>query len=100
MKFMISWSIQEDKWLPVLKKWVSMSPQERANDAGDHVKMIGRWHDMASRTGVVIAESNHLAAVQRWVGKWNPYMDIDLTPVVDDEESAAIARQIIADNNA
>ena len=99
MKFMINWSINEDKWLPVLKKWVSMSPQERAN-TGDGVKMIGRWLDMAGRTGVLIVESNDLAAVHRYIGQWNPYMDIDLTPVVDDEESAAISRQIIADNNA
>jgi hypothetical protein len=99
MKFMINWSIDEDKWLPVLKKWVSMSPQERAN-TGDGVKMIGRWLDMAGRTGVLIVESNDLAAVHRYIGQWNPYMDIDLTPVVDDEESAAISRQIIADNNA
>ena len=98
MKFMINWSIDEDKWLPVLKKWVSMSPQERAN-TGDGVKMIGRWLDMAGRTGVLIVESNDLAAVHRYIGQWNPYMDIDLTPVVDDEESAAISRQIIADNN-
>jgi len=27
-------------------------------------------------------------------------VDVDLTPVVDDEESAAIGRQIVADNNA
>jgi len=99
MKFMISWSIDEDKWLPVLKKWVSMSPQERAN-TGDGVKMIGRWLDMAGRTGVLIVESNDLSAVHRYIGQWNPYMDIDLTPVVDDEESAAISRQIIADHNA
>jgi hypothetical protein len=99
MKFMINWSIDEDKWLPVLKKWTSMSPQERAN-TGEGVKMIGRWIDMAGRTGVLIVESNDLAAVHRYVGLWNPYMDIDLTPVVDDEESAAIGRQIIADNNA
>jgi Domain of unknown function (DUF3303) len=99
MKFMINWNIPEDKWLPVLKKWISMSPQERAN-TGDGVKMIGRWLDMAGRTGVLIVESNDLAAVHRYVGQWNPYMDIDLTPVVDDEESAAIARQIVADNNA
>jgi len=83
----------------VLKKWVSMSPQERAN-TGDGVKMIGRWIDMAGRTGVLIVESNDLAAVHRFIGQWNPYMDIDLTPVVDDEESAVISRQIIADNNA
>jgi hypothetical protein len=88
MKFMINWNIPEDKWLPVLKKWISMSPQERAN-TGDGVKMIGRWLDMAGRTGVLIVESNDLAAVHRYVGQWNPYMDIDLTPVVDDEESAA-----------
>jgi hypothetical protein len=93
MKFMINWNIPEDKWLPVLKKWISQN-------TGDGVKMIGRWLDMAGRTGVLIVESNDLAAVHRYVGQWNPYMDIDLTPVVDDEESAAIARQIVADNNA
>ncbi len=99
MKFRVTWSIHEDKWLPVLKKWISMSPQERAN-AGDGVKIIGRWLDMAGRTGVLIVESNDLGAVQRYIGHWNPYMAIELTPVVDDEESAAIARQIVADNNA
>jgi Protein of unknown function (DUF3303) len=99
MKFRVNWRIHEDKWLPVLKKWTSMSPHERAN-AGDGVKIIGRWLDMAGRTGVLIVESNDLAAVHRYIGQWNPYMDIDLTPVVEDEESAAISRQIIADNNA
>jgi Protein of unknown function (DUF3303) len=54
---------------------------------------------MTGRTGVLIIESNDLSAVQRWIGKWNPYLDVDLTPVVDDEESAAIARQLVADNN-
>jgi hypothetical protein len=99
MKFMMNWRIPEDKWLPVLKKWTSMSPQERGN-TGEGVKMMGPWIDMAGRTGVLIVESNDLAAVHRYVGLWNPYMDIDLTPVVDDEESATISRQIIADNNA
>jgi len=31
MKFMVSWSIQQDKWLPILKKWGSMTPEGRAN---------------------------------------------------------------------
>ena len=98
MKFRINWSIPQDKWLPVLKTWIAMSPQERAN-TGDGVKFIGRWHDMSSRTGVLIVESNDIAAVQRYVGKWNPHMEVDIAPVVDDEESAAIARQVVADNN-
>ena len=66
-----------------------MSPQERANE-----------FPAGGRLLVLIIESNDLAAVHRWIGKWNPYLDVDLTPVVDDEESAAIARQIVADNNA
>ena len=66
----------------------------------DGVKMIGRWHDIVGRTGILMVESNGLAVVQRYIGQWNPHMDIDLTPVVDDEESASIRRQIIADNNA
>ena len=69
MKFIGTYAISEDKWLPVLKKWVSMSPKERA-DAGEGVEIIGRWHDLAARTGVVIFRSDNLAAVQRYAGLW------------------------------
>jgi hypothetical protein len=93
-----NYSISQANWLPLMRRWSGMSPQERA-DAGEGVKIIGRWHDMAARTGVVILESSDLAALQRFVGRWNPYLDVDLAPVLDDEESAAVARQIIADNN-
>ena len=48
MKFMVSWSIDQEQWLPVLKKWSSMTPAERAT-AGDGVKIVGRWHDLAAR---------------------------------------------------
>jgi hypothetical protein len=99
MKFRISSRIPADNWLEVLKKSISMSPEERAS-AGDGVKIIGRWHDMAGRTGTLIVESNDIAAVHRYIGLWNPYMEMELTPVVDDDEAAATARRIIADNSA
>ena len=54
MKFRINWSIQQDKWLSVYKRWSSMSPQERANEFPAGGKLLGRWHDMAGRTGVLI----------------------------------------------
>jgi hypothetical protein len=93
MKFMATWSIEQDKWLPILKKWSSMTPKERA-DAGAGVKIIGRWHEMAGRRGVIVVEATDIAAVYRYTGQWNPFMDIDIAPVVDDEESAAIAKTI------
>jgi hypothetical protein len=99
MKFMGKWTIDQDKWLPVLKQWSSMTPQQRA-DAGPGVKILGRWHDFASRTGVIVMESDDIVAVQRYLGRWNPHMDIELAPVLDDEESAAGAKQTLADNGA
>ena len=45
-------------------------------------------------------ESDDIAAVQRYVGRWNPHMDIALAPVLDDEESAAGAKQVLADLSA
>jgi hypothetical protein len=45
-------------------------------------------------------ESDDIVAVQRYLGRWNPHMDIELVPVLDDEESAAGAKQTLADNGA
>ena len=38
------------------------------------------------------------AAVQRFIGRWNFHMDIDLAPVLEDEETAAVAKRILADH--
>jgi hypothetical protein len=99
MKFMVSWSIEQDKWLPVLKKWASMTPEERAN-AGEGVKIIGRWHDTASRGGVAIMEATDLVALNRYLGQWNPAMDMEVAPVLDDEESATLGRALLEDHGA
>jgi hypothetical protein len=99
MKFLGHWSVSHDNWLSVLKKFTSMSQQEQTN-VGEGVKIIGRWHDLAARTGVIILESNDLAAVQRYIGLWSPYMETDLVPVLDDEEATAVGRHIIAANKA
>ncbi len=54
---------------------------------------------MSSRSGVAILESDAAAAVQRFIGRWNWYTDIDLAPVLDDEETAVVAKQILADHD-
>jgi hypothetical protein len=99
MKFMGRWTIHQDKWLPLLKQWSSMTPEQRA-DGGLGVKILGRWHDFAARSGVIVVEANDIMAVQRYVGRWNAHMDIELSPVLDDEEAAAGAKQTLADNGA
>jgi hypothetical protein len=95
MKFMATWSVDQQNWLPILKKWSSMTPAERA-DGGAGVTIVGRWHDMAARTGVAILEATDAAALHAYINQWNPFMDLDVTPVLDDEESAKVAASVVA----
>ena len=97
MKFMVSWSIDQEQWLPILDKFASMTPEQRA-DVGDGLKMLGRWHDTASRTGVAIMETTDLTALHRYLNQWNPFLDLDVAPVLDDEETAALAKGVLADH--
>jgi hypothetical protein len=85
-------------YLDILNVFSSMTPEQRA-DVGDGVTMIGRWHDTNSRSGVAIMETTDLAALNRYLGKWNPFMDLDVSPVLDDEETAALAKNVLADHN-
>ena len=95
MKFLVSWSISQDKWIPVLKTFTSMSPAERL-DAGEGVEIVGRWHDAAARTGVAIFEARDLRAMQRYALRWNPYMDLTIAPVLDDEEAVTVYRDLVS----
>jgi len=45
-------------------------------------------------------EATDLAALNRCLGQWNPFMDMDVAPVLDDEESAAVAKTVVADHGA
>ena len=96
MLFMLKWRIDQDKWIPVLKKWGGLTTAER-EDTPEGMKVIGRWHDMTSRTGVSIVDVTDLAVLDRYNAKWNTAMDLEISPVIDDEESATVAQAIIAD---
>jgi hypothetical protein len=75
-----------------------MTPEQRA-DVGDSVKMIGRWHETTSKTGVAIMETMDLAALNRYLGQWNAFMKIEVAPVLDDEEAATLLKGVLADHN-
>ena len=99
MKFKVEWSMGCEGYLDILNVFSSMTPEQRA-DVGDGVKMIGRWHDTASRTGVAIMEATDLTALHRYLNQWNPFLDLDVAPVLDDEETAALAKDVLADHGA
>lgn len=95
MKFMVTWRVHPDKRHEVMRHWCSLTPQQRAEMAPG-VKLIGRWHNEAEFTGVAIFETNDAAAMSLYALRWNSVMDLDIAPVLDDEESAAVGRQALA----
>lgn len=91
MKFMITWSTHTAHRHEVFKTFAAMTD---ANDETDHpgVTVIGRWHDVAAGTGVAICESDDAAAVQGWGINWNGALDIEVRPVLDDQEARNVIR--------
>ncbi|MDE0964236.1 MAG: DUF3303 family protein [Candidatus Latescibacteria bacterium] len=99
MKFKVDWSMGCEGYLDILNVFSSMTPEQRA-DVGDDVKMIGRWHDTNSRTGVAIMETTDVTALNRYLGLWTPFLDVIVAPVLDDEETATLFKGILADHGA
>jgi len=91
MKFMVNWSVHPDKRREIMELWCSLSPEQRA-DTGPNVKLIGRWHNQAEFSGVGILETDDTSALFAYLMQWNQLMDMDVAPVLDDEESAAAGK--------
>ena len=64
MKFCATYRVPHSNWRQVLHTFSSLTPEERA-DVGEGVTLIGRWHDMSSRSGVAILETDDAAARSR-----------------------------------
>ncbi len=92
MKFLVTWRVHDDKRHEALKGFSEMTPEDDAADLGA-VKLIGRWHDVVSFTGVAICEANDAAAVAKWLLNWNAVLDADVTPVLDDKETRAVGKE-------
>jgi hypothetical protein len=98
MKFLVSWQIHEDKRHEALTAVSQMTGEDDAADMGENVKLIGRWHDLVSFTGMAVCETTDPAAVHQWLLNWNGILDAEVRPVLDDEEARAVGRGRLADS--
>ena len=78
--------------MDTLTGFSQMSDADDLADLGEGVKLIGRWHDVASFTGVAVVESDSASAVGSWALNWAGVCDLSVTPVLDDKETRAMAR--------
>ncbi|MCW8328427.1 DUF3303 domain-containing protein [Photobacterium sp. SDRW27] len=95
MTFLITWQLHQGKLHPTLAHFSQLSEEQDKAMMGENVKMIGRWHDLVSGTGVAICESDSIEAVSAYALKWNNDMDISLQVVVDDAEARKLGSRLL-----
>ena len=90
MKFMLTWQLHEGKIQEAYDAFSKMTPAQDAADRGKAIKLIGRWHDIASGRGVVICETDSAEALANWSLNWSDVLTTEAVPVVDDNEARAL----------
>ncbi len=85
--------VHEDKRHEALKTFSAMSDEDDSRNLGG-VRLIGRWHDVIGFTGVAIAETDDPKAISAWLLNSNGVIDVQSVPVLDDNETREIGRQM------
>ena len=92
MKFLLTWSSDPATRHETYETFAKMSDDD---DAADHpgVTLVGRWHDVAAGSGALICESDDISAVQSFALNWSGVLNIEIRPVVDDNEAKTMLKR-------
>ena len=84
MLFQISWKMYPDKKMDCNKIFSQMTPEDDLKDAGESIKIIGRWHAVGGGRGTCICETDSAESLTGWMVNWAEMCELDVHPVVDD----------------
>lgn len=89
MKYMLTWSIPTHSYNAALDEFLAGgAPMPTGLTA------LGRWHAPGSNRGWLLCETDDLIALSQHVAEWAPMLNIDVTPVIGDEEAGAAAARV------
>ena len=55
---------------------------------------MGRWHAASGRHGFLLLEGDDANAVYRFAAEWSDVCDLAVTPVLTDEQAAAVLKSL------
>jgi len=87
MRFMMTYQIDGESWDKAVSRFL-----ETGAPAPTGVTLAGRWHSAAGRNGFLLLEANDASAIYRFAAEWHDLCDLSLTPVISDEEAAAVLK--------
>ena len=85
MLFISHWKIRPGSRDAVIERFAKTGGQPPQG-----VRLLGRWHAVASGTGFAISEAKDASAMARWSLGWNDLMDLEVQPALDDEQLGAV----------
>ena len=89
MLFLVSWDIPADKRVDCWNVFGNMTPEDDLKDAGENIKVHGRWHRLSGAGGVCVCECSDAAELNSWMLNWSPVCNISVEPVVEDSVARA-----------
>jgi hypothetical protein len=89
MLFQISWTVNPVNRVACWNVFGNMTAADDLRDAGDNIKIHGRWHVLGGSGGTCICECNNVADLNSWMLEWSPICNITVVPVVDDATARA-----------
>ena len=93
MLYQITWNMFPDKKMECYKVFSQMTPEDDVKDAGDDIKILGRWHAVGGGSGVCICETDNMEALTGWMVNWAGMADLKVQPVVED----ATVRKVVSE---
>ena len=85
MLFLVHWTITPEN---------QRAANERFKAGGapppDGVRMLGRWHSVATGAGTLVCETSDPIALCRWTHEWSDLLDFQVVPAVDDQGVATV----------
>ena len=83
MKFMVAWKIAPGCYKAAMERFLKTGAPAPAG-----LKTIGRWHAPASAYGWHVVEGE-VTAVAELEAFWGDLLEVQITPVIEDQEAAA-----------
>jgi hypothetical protein len=80
MLFLVEWILRPETRDEVIRRF-----KETGGAPPGGAKMLGRWHALSQSNGLAIVESSDPGAMAKWALEWSDLMEMEITPVVDDE---------------
>ena len=90
MQFMVTW-----KLAPAHQRDAARRFLDTGAPPPEGMRILGRWHAPGSAAGFTLCETDDLGLVAANLAEWGDLLELNVTPVLEDEAAgAAIARGI------